>query len=133
LAVSLIRTVSNRLAALLGAVSSGFTELQKASDILLSATHPLQPQVSKPRANFTSFLNEFQHWDTGDLTVMNERLRSLMSLDGESQRHTNDPDLAPTTLLPTQGSDIGGWKLLDHHSGWKSCPIGVYHLNHTTL
>jgi ribosomal biogenesis protein LAS1 len=105
------------LAALLGAVSSGFTELQKASDILLSATHTLQPQ----------------HWDTGDLTIMNERLRSLMSLDGESQRHTNDPDLAPTTLLPTQGSDIGGWKLLDHHSGWKSCPIGVYHLNHTTL
>lgn len=106
------------LAALLEAVTSGFIELQKASDILLSATHPFQSQ----------------HWEAGDLTVMNERLYSLMSFDGESQNYINDPDSAPTTtLLSAQGSDIGGWRLLDHHSGWKSCPIGVYYPNHAAL
>ncbi|KAG1908488.1 Las1-like-domain-containing protein [Suillus fuscotomentosus] len=112
--VQLASTSCSGLAALLGAVSSGFTELQTASDMLLSATHPLQPQ----------------HWDAGDLTVMNERLHSLMSLDGECQKSTNDPDSAPTTLLPVQGANIGGWRLLDHHSGWKSCPIGIYYSNH---
>ncbi|KAG2144054.1 hypothetical protein BD769DRAFT_1661480 [Suillus cothurnatus] len=56
----------NVLAALLGAVSLGFTEMQKASDIFLSAMHPLQ----------------LQHCDAGDLTVMDERLCPLMSLDG---------------------------------------------------
>ncbi|KAG2160136.1 Las1-like-domain-containing protein [Suillus bovinus] len=103
------------LAALLGAVSSGFTELQKASDMLLSTTHPLQPH----------------HWDAGDLTVMNERLHSLMSLDDECQKYTNDSESAPTTSLPpAQSSNMGGWRLLDHHSGWKSCPIGVYYPSH---
>ncbi|KAG1757964.1 Las1-like-domain-containing protein [Suillus lakei] len=97
------------MAALLGAVSSGFMELQKASDMLLSATHPLQSQ--------------------GDLTVMNERLHSLISLDDESQKYINDPDSAPTISLPAQASDISGWRLLDHHGGWKSCPIGVYYPN----
>ncbi|KAG1777385.1 Las1-like-domain-containing protein [Suillus placidus] len=121
------------LAALLGAMSSGFTELQNASDMLLSATYQLQPQVSKLRANFTSFLDGLQHWDAGDLTVMNERLHSLMSFDGESQKYINDPDSAPTTSLPAQGSDIGGWRLLDHRSGWKSCPIGVYYPNYSAL
>jgi ribosomal biogenesis protein LAS1 len=122
------------LAALLEAVSSGFIELQKASDILLSATHPFQSQVSKLGAHFTSFIDGLQHWEAGDLTVMNERLCSLMSFDGESQKYINDPDSAPTTtLLSAQGSDIGGWRLLDHHSGWKSCPIGVYYPNHAAL
>lgn len=85
-------------------------------------------------AHFTSFIDGLQHWDADDLTVMNERLHSLMSLDGESQKYINEPDSAPTTaLLPAQGSDIGGWKLLDHHSGWKSCPIGVYYPNRAAL
>ncbi|KAG0699715.1 Las1-like-domain-containing protein [Suillus ampliporus] len=98
------------LAALLRAVSSGFPELQKTSDMLLSATYPLRPQ----------------QWDAGDLTVMNERLQSLMSLDDESQEYMTNPDSAPTTSLPAQGPETGGWRLLDHQSGWKSCPIGVY-------
>ncbi|KAG2123607.1 Las1-like-domain-containing protein [Suillus clintonianus] len=99
------------LAALLRAVTSGFAELQKASDMLLSATCPMQ----------------LQNWDAGDLTVMNERLHSLMSLDDGSHKYMDDPDSAPTTSLPAQGSDIGEWRLLDHQSGWKSCPIGVYY------
>ncbi|KAG1749642.1 Las1-like-domain-containing protein [Suillus paluster] len=95
------------LATLLEAVSSGFTELQKASDMLLSVTCPLRPQ----------------QWDAGDLTVMNERLQSLISLDDESQEHMTS---ASTTSLPAQGPETSGWKLLDHQSSWKSCPIGVY-------
>ncbi|OAX43619.1 Las1-domain-containing protein [Rhizopogon vinicolor AM-OR11-026] len=99
------------LATLLEAVSSGFPELQKASEMLLSASYPLP----------------LQQWDAGDLTVMNERLHSLMSFGDDSQEHMDDSDALATTSLPVSDRQTGGWTLLDNQSCWKSCPIGIYH------
>lgn len=75
---------------------------------------------------FSPFFDVFQQWDVGDLTVMNERLHSLMSFDDES-REMNDSNTLPTASLPVSGRETGGWTLLDNKSGWKSCPIGIYH------
>ena len=58
---------------------------------------------------------------------MNERLHSLMSLNDVSQEHMNGSDTPHTLSLPVSGRETGGWTLLDSQSGWKSCPIGIYH------
>ena len=48
--------VRSTLATLLEAVSLGFPELQKASEMLLSASYPSSPQVSNMRIYFLPIL-----------------------------------------------------------------------------
>ena len=48
--------VRSTLATLLEAVSSGFQELQKASEMILSASYPSSPQVSNMMIHFLPIL-----------------------------------------------------------------------------
>ncbi|KAF8845460.1 Las1-domain-containing protein [Paxillus ammoniavirescens] len=100
------------LTMLLQTATSGFINLEDTIELLNSAT------VSIPE----------QQWKTHDLARMNERLQTLMSYDIEiAEPHMGGSMPSEKGSMKPQASLASGWTLLDAHSNWKSCPIGVYY------
>jgi len=64
-------------------------------------------------------------WSPDDLSIMDQRLTSLTSMN-----ITPDTEETPFPSLQTLKSEgtIPGWRLLDESSGWTPCPIGVHYV-----
>ncbi|KAJ7770825.1 Las1-like-domain-containing protein [Mycena maculata] len=95
--------------ALLQALCAGNPEMDEAMSILL------RPQTG----------SLIRDWTSEDITVMNERLATLLAVP---DTHTEPPpafELDPPTEIPNS-TFAPGWRLLDATSGWKPSPIGVY-------
>ncbi|KIK99925.1 hypothetical protein PAXRUDRAFT_130958 [Paxillus rubicundulus Ve08.2h10] len=100
------------LTVLLQAATSGFMDLADTIELLNSAT------VSIP----------VQQWQTHDLARMDERLQTLMTYDIEMAEPCMGGSMpSEKGSMKSQASLAPGWTLLDVHSNWKSCPIGVYY------
>jgi len=104
---------NNAAFALLQAVCSGSEDLEAAREILCSS-HGGQ-------------LN--RGWAQDDVAEMDKRLNTLLSveLDG-SVKAVEGPVLQqPKYANPASTAEIAPeWRLLDHTTAWKPCPIGVY-------
>lgn len=67
-----------------------------------------------------------QDWDAADVNLMNERLETLLSFRPSIQ------DREPNVSSRTRASDgelvdtVPGWRLLDAHTEWRVCPIGIH-------
>ncbi|KAI9572610.1 Las1-like-domain-containing protein [Boletus coccyginus] len=70
-----------------------------------------------------------ESWQAHDLVKMEERLQILMATEIQtSELHRNDSSVRNVATRPGGASAVG-WRLLDDHSNWAPCPIGVYCLN----
>ncbi|KAF9229712.1 Las1-domain-containing protein [Gyrodon lividus] len=100
------------LTVLLQAAASGFVDLEDTIELLKSST------IAVP----------VQQWQTHDLEKMDERLQTLMSYDMEmAEPYMGSSMPSERGSTKPQASLVAGWTLLDAHSNWKSCPIGVYY------
>ncbi|KAH7929344.1 Las1-domain-containing protein [Leucogyrophana mollusca] len=99
----------NTLTSLLETVTAGFTGLQKASELLLSAKGVIP----------------LRRWNDDALAEMSERLDALMSHEIAPLEITPSPIDVPSVPAQTV-SQADGWKLLDSNTFWKPCPIGIF-------
>jgi ribosomal biogenesis protein LAS1 len=103
----------NAATALLQAVCAGSEDLEAAREILCSS-HGAQ-------------LN--RNWDHDDVAEMDKRLNALLSveLDGGVVEVERPVLQQPQYVKPASTASIAPeWRLLDHTTAWKPCPIGVY-------
>lgn len=108
-------------------------DLEEASKILLSSDSRQPPRVSALLLHYQELVVNAtpQNWDENDLTKMDERLTTLLSLksrDSESPVEVPESPLQQSrTLEPmSQAGLVRGWRLLDERTGWRPSPIGVY-------
>lgn len=103
----------NAATALLQAVCAGREDLEAAREILCSS-HRTQSN---------------RNWNHDDVTEMDKRLNALLSveIDGDAAEVEGPVPQQLQYVRPTStASTAPGWRLLDHTTAWKPCPIGVY-------
>jgi len=101
---------ANILNELLQAISLGSEDLGKSVEIMRSAVGaaPTQP------------------WQAHDLVDMEERLQMLIVDEFQTtELHEDGSSMKNETTRPGR-VPAAGWRLLDEHSNWAPCPIGVY-------
>lgn len=60
---------------------------------------------------------------------MEERLQILMANESQISEPQEGGSTVRNDVTRPGGVPAPGWKLLDDHSNWSPCPIGVYYLN----
>jgi len=99
------------LTLLLQAATSGYKDLEDAVELLKA------PAVAIP----------LQQWQAHDLEDMDERLKTLASYDIEMADSGTGASMTSEQGPTSPQSFAPGWTLLDNHSNWNACPIGVYY------
>ena len=78
--------------------------------------------------NILLFANFYgKNWNTGDMDVMDSRLETFLAMNAintSSQLADEEVQVAGHTKITSV--PVCGWRILDHNSNWKPCPIGVY-------
>lgn len=102
----------------------------KAATALLQTICAGNPQLEMALSALLRFSKAVttSKWNPEDITIMNQRLSSLTSVNTTSDsQNAPCPSLQPTLPAVTNEKLIPGWQLLDESSGWRACPIGVHY------